>query len=200
MAKFVQIIEYRTSSPDDVMRLSEEWAEATRDRTTAVGGLTCIDRQDGHYYTLVEFPSFEAAMENSNMPETKAFAERIEELCDEPPKFHDLDVVFREPIGAAEMMPSEPRVVADCRDIPSDWLHPDDHGGPRSSKPPTACGQHPRPRGRSRAAPHDPRRPQGGGLAVEAGERATKVDQRPVASGPVVGRRSRNVSSALSRR
>ena len=85
MAKFVQIIEYRTSKPEEVMRLSEGWAQATKGRTTAVGGLTCIDRQDGHYYTLVEFPSFEAAMENSNLPETKPFAEQIAELCDEPP-------------------------------------------------------------------------------------------------------------------
>ncbi len=120
MAKFVQIIEYRTSSPDEVMRLSEGWADATRGRTTAVSSLTCIDRQDGHYYTLVEFPSFEAAMENSSMAETKVFAGKLADLCDEPPNFHDLDVVFREAIGAAEMTPSEPRLIADCRDMPSD--------------------------------------------------------------------------------
>jgi hypothetical protein len=31
-------------------------------------------------------------MENSSRPETAEFASRLGELCDEPPKFSDLDV------------------------------------------------------------------------------------------------------------
>ena len=47
-------------------------------------------------------------------------AEQLESLCDGAPKVHDLDVVFREPIGPAETDPDERRMVADCRDMPSD--------------------------------------------------------------------------------
>jgi hypothetical protein len=42
---------------------------------------------------VVEFPSYEDAMSNSNLPETSAFAEKLAELCDTPPTFRNLDVV-----------------------------------------------------------------------------------------------------------
>jgi hypothetical protein len=42
---------------------------------------------------MVEFPSYEAAMENSNHPETGKFAERLAALCDRPATFHNLEVV-----------------------------------------------------------------------------------------------------------
>jgi hypothetical protein len=121
MSKFVQIIDYRTSVPDEIIALQEEWLEATQGKRTAIASLTCLDREDGHYVSLVEFPSYEEAMANSNLPETREFAGRLAALCDAPPVFHDLDVVYREPIGAtaAEVSP-EMRVAADCREMPSE--------------------------------------------------------------------------------
>lgn len=47
----------------------------------------------GTYLQMVEFPSYEAAMENSNRPETGRFAERLAALCSGPPVFRNLDVV-----------------------------------------------------------------------------------------------------------
>ena len=44
------------------------------------------------YVQVVEFPSYEEAMANSNLPETSEFAERLNKLCDGPPSFRNLDV------------------------------------------------------------------------------------------------------------
>lgn len=121
MSKFVQTIEFRTTRPDRIQQLLDEWAAATEGRRTSVTGLMCVDREDGHFISLIEFPSYEAAMENSELPETRALAERMAELCLEPPIFHDLDVVYREPIGPATGAAGvRPRMVADCREMPSD--------------------------------------------------------------------------------
>ena len=45
------------------------------------------------YINLIEFESYDSAVENSNRPETSAFAARMVELCDGPPKFYNLDVM-----------------------------------------------------------------------------------------------------------
>jgi hypothetical protein len=89
---FVQIIEWKTSRFDDVEKLLVDW----RERFPTMGptrALVAADRDnDGSYMTIVEFPSYEAAMENSADPATSEFAERMAALCDGPPTFRDLDV------------------------------------------------------------------------------------------------------------
>jgi hypothetical protein len=42
---------------------------------------------------MVEFPSYEAAMENSRLPETNRIAEQMQKLSDGEPTFRNLDVV-----------------------------------------------------------------------------------------------------------
>ncbi|HVQ88254.1 MAG TPA: hypothetical protein VMT88_08730 [Actinomycetes bacterium] len=92
MAGFVQLIEWKTSRYDDVKKLNEEW----RERFPAMGPsrvLVASDRdKNGSFVTIVEFDSYEAAMENSADPATSEFASRMQELCDGPPTFHNLDV------------------------------------------------------------------------------------------------------------
>jgi len=44
------------------------------------------------FFTIVEFPSYEVAMDNSGRPETDAFAERMAALCTRGPIFYNLDV------------------------------------------------------------------------------------------------------------
>ena len=92
MAGFVQIIEWKTSRIDDVEKLNQEW----RERFPQMGPtriLVAADRDnEGSYVTIVEFSSYEAAMENSADPATSEFAERMAALCDGPPSFHNLDV------------------------------------------------------------------------------------------------------------
>lgn len=90
---FVQIIEYRTDRPDEVTALLDEWEEASpQEVQTGFRGLLCADRDNpGTYINIVEFPSYEVAMENSNRPETTTFAERMQKLC-EGTTFRNLDV------------------------------------------------------------------------------------------------------------
>ena len=49
--------------------------------------------------TIVEFDSYESAMENSRLPETGEFAQKLGALCDSPPTFRNLDVRRVEELG-----------------------------------------------------------------------------------------------------
>lgn len=91
---FVQIIEFRTSRPDEVVALGEKWMEETQGRNTLVRELVGADRDEpGRYMLIVEFDSYEAAMQNSALPETQKVATTMAELCDGPPSFRNLDVI-----------------------------------------------------------------------------------------------------------
>lgn len=91
MAGFVQIIEFKTSRYDEVRALVDERRERPG---LAVRGQIAQDRdRPGTYINIVEFESFESAMENSNSPETQEFATRMAELCDGPAKFYNLDLL-----------------------------------------------------------------------------------------------------------
>ena len=96
MAGFVQIIEYRTSKPDEVAALNERYRkerEAQGDGPAPTRGITCADRDDpGRYFAIVEFASYEEAMENSGRADTGEFAAKMMELCDGPATFYNLDV------------------------------------------------------------------------------------------------------------
>ena len=92
--KFVQIMEYTTSRYDEMRQAEEEWLAATEGKRTVTRQLTCQDRdRPGTYVTVVEFPSYEEAMKNSELPETQQLAEKMTKLCDGPPTFRNLDVV-----------------------------------------------------------------------------------------------------------
>jgi hypothetical protein len=90
---FIQIIEFTTSRWGEVEGLVDEWQEKTEGRRTARRATITKDRdRPGTYVQVVEFPSYEEAMANSELPETAAFAERLAGLCDGPPSFRNLDV------------------------------------------------------------------------------------------------------------
>ena len=94
MAKFIQIIELTTSRYDEVSKLMDEWVAATEGTRTPTHAYSGRDRDRGDtYLQIVEFPSYEAAMRNNDLPETGAFAKKIEALCDGPARFRNLDVV-----------------------------------------------------------------------------------------------------------
>ncbi|HVW43241.1 MAG TPA: hypothetical protein VHC18_18015 [Amycolatopsis sp.] len=91
---FVQLIEFKTSRADQLNDLMDQWLAETEGKRTATSALVMSDRDNpGTYVEIVEFPSYEEAMRNSNLPETSKFAERISELCDAPPVFHNLEVL-----------------------------------------------------------------------------------------------------------
>jgi quinol monooxygenase YgiN len=95
--RFVQLIEFTTGDVDAFNRTLDEWLAKTSGVRTATRALLGRDRDnDGTYVNIVEFPSYEAAMENSNRPETAEFAGRLSDLCDRPPTFRNLEVVREE--------------------------------------------------------------------------------------------------------
>ncbi|HSP36496.1 MAG TPA: hypothetical protein VLR26_01955, partial [Frankiaceae bacterium] len=72
---------------------ADEFAER-RSRGGMVHGVVTQDREDPNLYrTVIEFPSYEVAMETSNSPEVSEFAARMAALCDGPPTFRNLDVI-----------------------------------------------------------------------------------------------------------
>jgi hypothetical protein len=91
--KFIQIIEFTTSRANELDAMLDEWLEKTQGKRTATRGVEARDRdRPNTYVQIIEFPSFEDAMANSELPETAEVAARLAELCDGPPTFRNLDV------------------------------------------------------------------------------------------------------------
>jgi hypothetical protein len=90
---FIQIIEFTSTRADELDVLLEEWLERTQGKRTAVRGVQTTDRDRPHTYVqIIEVPSYEDAMANSELPETSEVAARLAELCEGPPTFRNLDV------------------------------------------------------------------------------------------------------------
>ena len=90
--KFVQIVEFKTSKIDEVRARGQKYQEET-----GGGGGTafvCEDRDNpGTYLIMATFDSYEAAMANSEAPETQALAADMMALSDGPPIFRNLDLI-----------------------------------------------------------------------------------------------------------
>ena len=90
---FIQIIEFTSSRADELNAVLDEWLERTQGKRTATRGIQTRDRdRPNTYVQIIEFPSYEQAMANSELPETAEVANRLAELCDGPPTFRNLDV------------------------------------------------------------------------------------------------------------
>jgi hypothetical protein len=90
---FIQLIELTTRRIDDVNALVDQWAHAIGDARTARWTIQTADRdRPNTYLSIVEFPSHEAAMKNSEHPVTSDFAAGLAKLCDQEPTFRNLDV------------------------------------------------------------------------------------------------------------
>ena len=90
---FIQIVEFKSSRDDELQKLDSEWTEAERQDSTVQRATLARDRDNPNSYVMiVEFPSYEEAMKNSNRPETDAFAARLAALCDGPINYRNLDV------------------------------------------------------------------------------------------------------------
>jgi quinol monooxygenase YgiN len=93
-AGFVQIIGFKTSRIGEVRAALEELRDQVGADSGPLRGAMTADRdRPGYYLNVVEFESHELAMENSARPEISQFAARMAVLCDEPPRFYNLDLV-----------------------------------------------------------------------------------------------------------
>ena len=95
--KFIQLIEYTTTRQDEMQAVLDKWLVATEGKRANSNGQTTQDRdRPNTYVNVVEFPSYEAAMKNSALPETQQLAEQLQKLADGPPTFRNLDVIFEQ--------------------------------------------------------------------------------------------------------
>ncbi len=91
---FIQIIEIRTDRAEEVLALDREWEQATEGKRTLRRSIVTRDRTDPRrHLVLAFFDSHESAMQNSELPETQAFAERLRQVVDPEILFHDLEVI-----------------------------------------------------------------------------------------------------------
>jgi quinol monooxygenase YgiN len=92
--KFVQIIEFSTSRIDEFDALEERWLKASEGKRTLQRQLKTRDRDDPNAYMLiVEFPSYEDAMRNNDLPETQEISEQVSKLAEGEVRFRNLDVL-----------------------------------------------------------------------------------------------------------
>lgn len=91
---FIQLVESESDRFDEIEAMSMEYEATTAGRTTAQRTIVCQDRDNPRRFTVaVFFESYESAMENSNLPETQAFSQKLAGLVDGPVKFSNLDVL-----------------------------------------------------------------------------------------------------------
>lgn len=91
---FIQSIEFATERKDELLELLARWEADAVKNGTAQRSTTAEDRSaPGRFVTAVWFESAESAAENSNRPETGAFAEEFTALCSDGPTFREFDVV-----------------------------------------------------------------------------------------------------------
>ncbi|MEV7522866.1 ester cyclase [Streptomyces sp. NPDC091371] len=91
---FVQIVDYETKQPEALNALLDKYVAQSQGKRTLTHSIVGKDREsENHYVDVVEFPSYEEAMKNSNLPETDRMFKEMVALCDGMPTFTNLDVV-----------------------------------------------------------------------------------------------------------
>jgi hypothetical protein len=90
---FIQIVEYETEQPDELNALLDQ---ARPDQSFTRLAVAHDRENPNHHYMIVEFPSYEEAMENSAKPETDAMARQMGTMTTMGPIYHNLDVEMEE--------------------------------------------------------------------------------------------------------
>jgi hypothetical protein len=92
--EFLQIVEVPTDDIDGVLALDEEWMRKTEGERTATRQWICRDRdRPGTVVMVVEFPSYDEAMKNNDLPATGDIAVGLERLAGGQPGFRNLEVI-----------------------------------------------------------------------------------------------------------
>lgn len=95
---FVQLVEFSTDRISEWDGLQDRFAAAIRsDRTTRWSILGTDRDQPQTYVAIVEFPSYDRAMANSDNPVTGTFVKELREICTTEPVFRNLDVRLARP-------------------------------------------------------------------------------------------------------
>jgi len=91
---FLQSIEFATEQRDAVLELMQRWTADSTGNGTAQRATMVEDRSvSGRFVLAVWFQSAAAAVENSDRPETGAFAAEFAALCSDGPVFREFELV-----------------------------------------------------------------------------------------------------------
>lgn len=91
---FIQSMDFATKQRDEILEHIRQWSADAIGNGTAQRATLAEDRSaPGCFVLAVWFESPEAAAENSDRPETGAFAEQFASLCSDGPTFREFDVV-----------------------------------------------------------------------------------------------------------
>ena len=93
MAGFIQFIEFESTDIDAVAAMLERFRDENPGALTATASTITEDRdRPGTFISIVEFPSYEKAMEQQSNPPTSAFTASLAEVMSGAPRFRNLDV------------------------------------------------------------------------------------------------------------
>ena len=91
---FIQIVSFGCTDLAALREVEDEWLAATEGRRTLLRETVLADRDDPtRFVTINEFESYEAAMANSELPETDAMAQKVAALLVGEPTYLNLDVL-----------------------------------------------------------------------------------------------------------
>ena len=94
---FVQTLSFTCHDEDGLIALMQDWGEES---VGAIGFWQAVimkDRDEPDAYTIwVEFSSYEEAMQNSNRPQTDAYAKRLATLVDGGVRYTNYDLIAGE--------------------------------------------------------------------------------------------------------
>jgi hypothetical protein len=90
---FIQTIEFTTTRISEIQDLLDEWMAKSGGRRTPERATLVADQDKPNtYLQIVEFPSYAEAMRNSELPETREFADKAAKLVDGGPVYRNLEV------------------------------------------------------------------------------------------------------------
>ena len=92
---FVQTISFTSSRIDEIAAIGQQYEQDQGGQAPGFRSTMILKDRDHEnaYMVVAEFDSYELAMENSNRPETDAFARKMSELVDGPPTYGNYDVL-----------------------------------------------------------------------------------------------------------
>jgi heme-degrading monooxygenase HmoA len=90
---FIQIVEYETDRADEIAATMNERPPRPED-TPGFRRIAFTQDRDNpkRFLIIIEFDTYETAMQNSNKPETDAMAKQLGEMVTKGPIYHNLDV------------------------------------------------------------------------------------------------------------
>ena len=93
MAGFIQLIEYETNDVEAVQKAILKFRDEHPDVMTFATSVVAEDRdKPGTYISIVEFPSYEEAMKQSNHPALSEFVQSVGPELMTNQRFRNLDV------------------------------------------------------------------------------------------------------------